>query len=177
MATRVTSTDKPLIPEVFEPDEALPQDLVALRRLAWLLDAAVAIPGTRKRIGVSAAIGLVPGVGDAVGAFLSAWIILGAFRHRVPGAKLFRMVANVAVDLLVGSIPIVGDIADIFFKENLGNIDLLVRNRDRSRPPRSMGQLVLGVLVLFAIFAVLGLLAILIAIGLIAWLLADRSLF
>lgn len=160
-----------------EPDEVLPQDLVALRRLAWLLDAAVAIPGTRKRVGISAAIGLVPGVGDAVGAFLSAWIIIGAIRHRVPGSKLARMIGNVVLDVLVGAIPIVGDVADILFKENLGNIDLLIRNRDRSRPPRTAGQLVLGVLVLFGFFAMLGLAAILIAIGLIAWLLAGRSLF
>lgn len=166
-----------LIPEVVVPDEALPQDLVALRRLAWLLDAAVAIPGTRKRVGISAAIGLVPGIGDAVGAFLSAWIIIGAIRHRVPGRKLARMIANVVVDVLVGAIPVVGDITDILFKENLGNIDLLIRNRDRSRPPRSAAHLVLGVLLLFAFFAILGLVAILIAIGLIAWLLADRSLF
>ncbi|HEY0591355.1 MAG TPA: DUF4112 domain-containing protein [Thermoanaerobaculia bacterium] len=173
----MTSPSAPLIPEVVVPDEALPQDLVALRRLAWLLDAAVAIPGTRKRIGISAAIGLVPGIGDAVGAFLSAWIIIGAIRHRVPGRKLARMIANVVVDVLVGAIPVVGDVTDVLFKENLGNIDLLIRNRDRSRPPRSAAHLVLAVLLLFAFFAILGLLAILIAIGLIAWLLADRSLF
>ncbi len=172
----MTPSSTPLIPEVVEPDAALPQDLVALRRLAWLLDAAVAIPGTRKRVGISAAIGLVPGVGDAVGAFLSAWIIIGAFRHRVPGRKLVRMIMNVVVDVLVGAIPIIGDVTDVLFKENLGNVDLLIRNRDRSRPPRSAGHLILSVLLLFAFFAVLGLLAIVIAVGLIAWLLADRSL-
>lgn len=170
------STDKPLIPEVVEPDESLPADLVTLRRLAWLLDAAVAIPGTRRRIGISAAIGLVPGVGDAVGGFLSAWIIFGAFRHRVPAPKLLRMIANVVVDVLVGSIPIVGDLADILFKENIGNVEILVRSRNRTRPPRSTAHLFLAVLILFGFFAILGLLAIVIAIGAIAWLLADRRL-
>jgi hypothetical protein len=176
LGSDVTSPTTPLIPEIVEPDDALPQDLVALRKLAWLLDAAVAIPGTRKRIGVSAAIGLVPGVGDAVGAFLSAWIIIGAFRHRVPGRKLGRMIMNVVADVLVGSIPIVGDITDILFKENLGNIELLIRNRDRSRPPRTASHLILSVLLLFGFLAILGLVAITIAILIIAWLLADRSL-
>ncbi len=170
------SSDTPLIPEIVEPEETLPADLAALRHLAWLLDAAVAIPGTRKRIGISAAIGFVPGVGDAVGAFLSSWIIIGAFRHRVPARKLFRMIANVVVDVLVGAIPIFGDITDILFKENLGNIDLLIRNRDRTRPPRTASHLILAVLLLFGFFAILGLLAIVIAITLLAWLLADRSL-
>lgn len=170
------SSSGALIPEIVEPDESLPTDLVALRRLAWLLDAAVAIPGTRKRIGVSAAIGLVPGVGDAVGGFLSAWIIFGAFRHRVPTSKLLRMIANVVVDVLVGSVPIVGDLADILFKENIGNVEILVRTRDRTRAPRSAAHLFLAVLILLGFFAILGLLAVMIAIGLIAWLLADRSL-
>lgn len=170
------STNTPLIPEIVEPDESLPGDLAALRRLAWLLDAAVAIPGTRRRIGISAAIGMVPGVGDAVGGFLSAWIIFGAFRHRVPTPKLLRMIANVVVDVLVGTIPIVGDLADILFKENIGNVELLVRTRDRTRPPRSTAHLVLAILILFGFFAILGLVAILLAIGLIAWLLADRTL-
>jgi hypothetical protein len=176
LAERVKSMDGPLIPEIVEPDESLPADLVALRRLAWLLDAAVAIPGTRRRIGISAAIGFVPGVGDAIGGFLSAWIIFGAFRHRVPTPKLLRMIANVVVDVLVGSVPIVGDIADILFKENIGNVEILVRTRDRSRPPRSTAHLVLAIMILFGFFAILGLLAIMIAIGVIAWLLADRSL-
>ena len=172
----MNSPNAPLIPEIVEPEELLPPDLAALRRLAWLLDAAVAIPGTRKRIGISAAIGVVPGVGDAVGAFLSSWIIIGAFRHRVPGKKLFRMIMNVVIDVLVGSIPIVGDISDILFKENLGNVDLLLRNRDRTRPPRTLSHIIFAVLLLLGFFAILGLAAILIAIGLIAWLLADRSL-
>ncbi|MGH9458936.1 MAG: DUF4112 domain-containing protein [Thermoanaerobaculia bacterium] len=166
----MTST-KALIPEIVEPDENLPQDLVALRRLAWLLDAAVAIPGTRKRVGISAAVGLVPGVGDAVGAFLAAWIVVGAFRHRVPFPKILRMLMNIVVDALVGAIPVIGDITDILFKENLGNIDIVIRSRNRTRPPRTAGEIVLGTLLIFAFITLLGLVAILIAIVAIAWLL------
>lgn len=167
----------PLIPEVVEPDAALPPDLVALRRFAWLLDSAVAIPGTRKRMGISAAVGLIPGVGDAVGAFLSAWILIGAIRHRVPMGKVTKMFVNVIVDVLVGSIPIVGDIADILFKENIGNVEILIRNRSRSLRPRSASDLFVATLVIFGILAFFGLLAIVLTIILLAWLLRTVPLW
>ncbi|MFN2442704.1 MAG: DUF4112 domain-containing protein [Thermoanaerobaculia bacterium] len=167
------SNEPVLIPEIVEPDEALPPDLIALRKFAWMLDAAVAIPGTRRRVGVSAAIGFVPGVGDAVGGFLSAWIILGAIRHRVPNRRVLRMILNVAIDVLVGSIPLFGDLADVFFKENLGNIQILIDHRDRRRPPRSAGDMFFAALVVIAIFIVLALAAIIIALLALYWLLRS----
>ena len=68
---------KVIIPEVIEPDEKLPRDLVALRKFAYLMDEAVPVPGTRRRVGLDAGLSLIPGVGEAIGAFLSAWIIVG----------------------------------------------------------------------------------------------------
>ena len=169
----MTVNDPIRIPEVYEPDSSLPTDLVALRRFAWMLDAAVAIPGTRKRVGVSAAVGLIPGVGDAVGAFLSAWIILGAIRHRVPGGRVAKMVLNVVIDVMIGSIPVVGDIADIFFKENLSNIDILIRSRNRSLPPRSATQMAFAAIMVLGATAFLALIAIICAILLLAWLIRS----
>lgn len=161
------------IPEIVVPDEQLPADLVALRRFAWMLDAAVEIPGTRKRVGLSAAVGLVPGVGDAVGAFLSAWIILGAIRHRVPLPRLIRMIANVIVDVLVGAIPVIGDIADILFKENLGNIQILIDHRDKSRPPRAAADMFLAALITLGVLMVVALGAVVIAIVAIVWIIRS----
>ena len=65
------------------PPSALPKDLVALRRFATLMDEQFQIPGVGTRIGLDALLGFLPGVGDAGGALLSTWIIVGAFRHRV----------------------------------------------------------------------------------------------
>ena len=144
----------PIIPEIVESDESLPRDLRTLRRFAHLMDAAVAIPGTRRRVGLDAAIGVIPGVGDAVGALMGTWIVFGAMRHRVPVPKIARMIVNILLDLGIGAIPIVGDIFDVLFSENLSNVDILIRNRDRVRPPRSMVAVALGIgLVVLIVFA------------------------
>ena len=145
---------KPIIPEVIEPDERLPRDLVALRKFAYFMDEAMGIPGTRQRIGLDAALGFVPGIGDAVGAILSTWIVIGAMRHRVPVLKIARMVINILIDLGIGEIPILGDIFDILFEENVMNLKMLMRYRDRSRPPRSFAAIAFaGAFVFFIVFA------------------------
>ncbi len=132
---------KVLIPEVIEPDEKLPVDLVAMRRFAWLLDEAVAIPGTRRRFGADAVVGLIPGVGDLVGGILSTWIVLGALRHRVPTTVVLRMIMNVLIDVSIGEIPILGDIFDFLFEENVMNMQLLLRYRVRTLPPRRFHEI------------------------------------
>jgi len=129
---------KTFIPEIVEP---LPPDLVALTRFARLMDEAVAVPGTNRRVGLDAAIGLIPGVGDVVGALLSTWIVIGALRWRVPMWRVARMVANILIDLAFGSVPIVGDIFDFLFEENVMNLKILLRYRNRVRPPRGMMEI------------------------------------
>ena len=119
------------------PPGSLPKDLVALQKFAVLMDEQFAIPLIGTRIGLDALIGFVPGVGDAGGALLSSWIILGALRHHVPAIHILRMVLNVALDTMVGAVPVLGDIFDILFKENVDNVALILRYRDPTRPPRS----------------------------------------
>ena len=132
---------KVFIPEVIEPDERLPRDLVALRKFAYLMDEAVPVPGTGRRVGLDAGLSLIPGIGEAVGAFLSAWIIVGALRYRVPLPRVARMVLYVLIDTVVGAIPILGTVFDWLFEENVMNINALLRYRDRTRPPRSFGAI------------------------------------
>jgi len=119
------------------PAGPLPRDLVALQRFAILMGEQFRIPGLGPRIGLDALLGFVPGIGDAGGALLSSWIILGALRHHVPAIHILRMVLNVTLDTVVGAVPVLGDVFDIFFKENVDNVALILRYRDPTRPPRS----------------------------------------
>jgi Domain of unknown function (DUF4112) len=165
----------PLIPEVIEPDSRLPSDLVALRKFARIMDEAVAVPGTNMRIGLDAAIGLIPGIGDVVGGVLSTWIIVGALRHRVPARIIMRMIGNVLVDLVFGAVPVAGDIFDFLFEENMRNMRLLELHRDRRRPPRSVGQIA-GVAILIVGFVVFAAVSIVVALAaLVLWLISQRT--
>ena len=96
-----------------------------LRRLAWLLDSSIPIPGTRWTVGIDALIGLVPVLGDVAGMLLSSYILLEAVRLGAPKRVLARMALNIAVEGLVGSIPLLGDLFDAGFKANQRNIRLL----------------------------------------------------
>lgn len=165
---------EPFIPEVIEPDEKLPPDLVALRKFAYFMDEAVAIPGTGRRVGLDAGLSLIPGVGEVAGGVLSAWIIVGALRHRVPVARVTRMVLYILLDVTIGSVPILGTIFDWLFEENVINLKSLLRYRDRSRPPRSVGQVAVAAIVVVAIIVGVALLILSGLIALVVWLINQR---
>ena len=99
-----------------------------LRRFAHWLDDGVRLPGVPLRVGLDAIVGLVPGLGDAAGVVLSAWIVMEAVRLGASKATLTRMVLNVALDALGGALPLVGDLFDAVWKENLRNVALLERH-------------------------------------------------
>ena len=99
-----------------------------LRRLEILLDEAFVIPGTGIRFGLDGIIGLVPGLGDILVGILSLIIPLAAWVRGVPYITLVRMLTNVSIGLLIGTIPILGDAFDIFWKANRRNYRLLTRS-------------------------------------------------
>jgi hypothetical protein len=108
-----------------------PARVERLRRLAVLLDDSIPIPGTRFRIGVESIIGLIPGAGDLAGGAFSLYILLQAARMGVPRPLLVRMGTNLVIDVVVGAVPILGDLFDAGFKANLRNLALLERHADR----------------------------------------------
>lgn len=98
----------------------------SVEKLAWLLDEAFPIPGTKYRIGWDAIIGLIPGLGETVTLFAQAGVVLLAVgKYEVPLIVALRMIWNVLLDGMVGSIPFFGDIFDFFFKANTRNLKLL----------------------------------------------------
>ena len=129
-----------------------------LRRLAWLLDSSIPIPGTRFTTGVDALIGLVPVLGDLIGVLLSSYILGEAARLGAPKAVLLRMAFNVGVEGVVGIVPLAGDLFDAAWKANQRNVRLLDAWLDRPQKAErsSRAFVVLLVLALAALLVLLG---------------------
>jgi hypothetical protein len=135
-----------------------------LRRLAWLLDSSIRIPGTGLTVGLDALIGLVPGIGDLVGVALSSWILKEAHALGVSKAVLARMTLNVLIEGAVGAVPFAGDLFDAAFKANQRNVKLLTDWMAQPKKEARAGWLFLAGM----LAAIVGVLALAIVL---AWLL------
>ena len=126
-----------------------------LRSLEILLDEAFRIPGTSFRFGIDGIIGLVPGLGDVLAGLLSLVIPVAAWMRGVPYVTLVRMGLNLGIGVLVGSVPILGDIFDVAWKANRRNYRLLQLHlrEPRRHTWRDWAFLLLLVFVLGVIFA------------------------
>ncbi len=102
--------------------------LARLRRLAWIMDGAFRLPGSKFRFGLNSLIGIPPVAGDALLGAISMYIVYEGYRLGVPRTDIARMVANVAVETAAGSIPIAGDLFDLAFKANLRNLAIIDRH-------------------------------------------------
>ena len=121
--------------------------LKRMRQLSRLLDGAMVIPGTKQRIGLDAIIGLIPGGGDTISAGFSGYIIIEAARMGLPREALIRMVMNLLIDTLVGSVPVFGDIFDVFSKANLRNMQIVESHLKVSPPSTKPDKLFIGLLI------------------------------
>jgi len=120
--------------------------------MSRVLDTAIRIPGTDVRFGLDALIGLIPGVGDVVGAGMSGFIILTAARMGAPAAVLVRMVANVGIDSLIGAVPLAGDLFDVAWRANTRNAALLERHlATPEKAKRASSGVVVGLLLLLVL--------------------------
>jgi hypothetical protein len=114
--------------QTYDPAWSAPEAaarLAHIKRLAWLVDGAFRLPFTRFRFGLNSVIGLAPGAGDALLGVVSLYIIYQAATLGVPRHVLARMAGNVALEVVGGSIPVLGDLFDMALKANLRNIRLL----------------------------------------------------
>jgi len=110
------------------PTPEIARRLVRLRRVAWLVDAALRLPGTRFRFGLGALLGLPPGAGDLLLVLVSLYFVVEALRLRVPRRLVGRMLVNIAVEAGLGVVPVLGDLVDMVWKANLRNVALLERH-------------------------------------------------
>lgn len=117
-------------PEIISPQRKRPGLTdEQLDQLAALLDDMFHIPGTKIRFGLDPVVGLVPGLGDLITGLLAFLIVFAAWQRRLPRVTMLRMVANIAIDTLVGTIPLFGDMFDVVWKSNRMNYNLLLRYR------------------------------------------------
>jgi len=135
-----------------------------LNHLAWLLDNSIRLPGTDFRIGLEVLLGFVPVLGDALGVLLSGYIVHQAARLGVPPGILFRMVMNVAIEGLIGSVPIAGDVFDAAWKANQRNVVLLNEWLDVPGPRPTAGPTPV-LLVLVALLGVIALTVVLVVLA------------
>ena len=125
---RVTGADPALAEE-----KALPttrDETARIRAIARLMDSSITIPGTGFRIGLDPILGILPGAGDAVSAVLSIYIVVESARLGVSNFTLARMLVNVGLDFVGGSIPVLGTIFDASWKANQRNVKLALRELD-----------------------------------------------
>ena len=132
----------------------------SLDRLGWLMDDLFRIPILDWRFGLDAIIGLIPAVGDTSTSLVSFYILVSAVRYRVPKITLMRMGLNIAIDYIVGSLPVVGDLFDAWWKSNRMNLDLLKRRAqvsgDEARTGKTSDWLFVGLIILGLVGLALG---------------------
>jgi hypothetical protein len=142
-----------------------PARVERLRRLAVLLDDSIPIPGTGFRIGVESILGLIPGAGDLAGGAFSLYILLQAARMGVPRSLLTRMGWNLAVDVVVGAVPVLGDLFDAGFKANMRNLALLERHVDRPATSARSSRRFVALLAVLVSLCVIGAVVVLVWLG------------
>ena len=130
-----------------------------IEMLAWILDESIAIPGLNVRMGVDGLLGLVPVVGDFISAALSMYIVACAHSLGAPKSVLLRMSANSAIDFVVGSVPVVGDVFDIGWKANRRNVKLLQAHLENPQQLQIRSRTMMGVFSVGLIAVVVGVLS------------------
>ena len=109
------------------------------------------VPVLGWRFGLDALIGLIPGLGDTATSLVSFYLLAAAVRYRVPKITLLRMGLNIGIDYAVGSLPVVGDLLDAWWKSNHKNLDLLKQratvSEDEARAGRVSDWLFVGAII------------------------------
>lgn len=134
----------------------LVQNIEHLRNLSRILDNSIAIPGTSYRIGIDPILGLIPGIGDYLGAGFSVYIVLQAARLGASKATISRMALNIILETVLGTIPFLGDIFDASWKANLKNMSLLEEHLQIPQTRKRVDMWFIFVIMLAIIIVLIG---------------------
>lgn len=124
--------------------------------VADLLDRRFTIPGTSIRIGLDPIFGLIPGVGDTIASLTGTFILFLAAQAQLPKIVLVRMSLNIAINGMIGAIPVLGDLFSIWFKSNVRNVELLERYAVEDRPTSTAGDWIFVIGLLLGIVLLIG---------------------
>lgn len=142
--------------------------LESLRALARVQDELLRIPGTRIRFGLDALAGLIPGLGDALTGTVSVYALFTATQMGAPPSVIARMAGNIALDLLFGTVPLLGDLFDIGWKANTRNVRLLEQHAVDPHGARRSSRIMLAASLLVIVAMLAG--AAWVAVRIIGWL-------
>jgi len=141
------------------------------------MDGLFRIPGVGWRFGLDALIGLIPGLGDTATSLVSFYVLAAGVRYRVSKITLLRMGVNIAIDYALGSIPVVGDAFDMFWKSNQMNVELLRKratvSAEEAREGRLSDWLFVGLIIFVLIILLLGSIAL--SVYLLIWVFGKLS--
>ncbi|GAA5523397.1 DUF4112 domain-containing protein [Aliifodinibius salicampi] len=143
------------------------QNAQKVTKLAEWLDSRFTIPGTNIRFGLDPIISLIPGAGDWLAGIISGYFILLGARADLPPAVLWRMGFNVLIDIVIGSVPLLGDLFDVGWKANNRNAELLEKYRRDAKTTEHHSRWLLWIIAITLILMIVGLLALL------GWLIAS----
>ena len=138
-----------------EQKELNEEKLLRLKRLSHNLDEAFTIPGTERKIGIDPIIGLIPGGGDLIGGALSIYIMHAGIRMGMPRSVIIRMFGNIALEFIIGCIPIIGDLFDAMWKSNQRNVKLIEDSIISEEKNTIFGYFLIGDLIKTLVTAIL----------------------
>jgi hypothetical protein len=114
--------------------------LAQIDRLAWLMDRLIPLPFVGG-VGLDAAIGLVPVVGDLLSFAVSSLIVVRAAQLGLSTELLTRLVAIQCTDLLLSAVPVLGDLMDVAYQADVKSAALiraaLAASRGTTGTPRA----------------------------------------
>ncbi len=144
----IEKKSEPQVARLVHPD---PPRLRRIRFFSQLLDQSICLPGGY-RIGFDPIIGLIPGIGDFLGALFSCYLVLEAYQLGIPKRLIFEMLINIGIEAIVGTVPVVGDVFDAVWKANMKNLRLVEAAYHPHLKERSAWRLMLGLILGLVIF-------------------------
>ena len=138
--------------EIIELNE---EKLLRLKLLSERLDNSIKIPGTNQKIGIDAIIGIIPILGDFIGAIFSTYILYSGIKMGVSSKIVKKMATNIAIEFILGSIPIIGDIFDALWKANKRNVELIEKATLENQENNRLNHLIMASLIIIILGLIL----------------------